>query len=155
MNVFIDFQGFYIDKNKFMPKELAVLVNEKIMHCIFKPPFPFDKLLPEYQKQATWLMKNHHCIAWNDGIVPHWKFSTIVNNLGHNNSVIYVKGREKAKYLRKFIQIPVLELPESPAFEPAKPKCLYHHSDQCYCSLQKVYWMKSTHEKGLKKSIPC
>jgi hypothetical protein len=51
---------------------------------------------------------------------------------------IYVKGKEKAKFIEKCIMMPVIELPETPLLESSKPMCLFHLSEDCHCSMQIV-----------------
>jgi hypothetical protein len=72
--VLIDIQGFKITNNKFIPKELAILKNNKMAYYVFAPPFPSTLLPDDVQYQIKWLSKNHHCIKWDIGFVPHWKF---------------------------------------------------------------------------------
>jgi hypothetical protein len=55
--VLIDIQGFKITNNKFIPKELAILKNNKMAHYVFAPPFPSTLLPDDVQYQIKWLSK--------------------------------------------------------------------------------------------------
>lgn len=141
MNLVIDVQGFKIEKNKFIVKEFAAFDGEKICHYVFKPPFPYDMLPHDLKKQAHWLMKHHHCINWNDGFTPLHKFGNILAKLTQSVSNIYIKGAEKADYIRQFTSKPVYELEEWPALKISKVKCFYHFQSNCMCALSNVYYL--------------
>lgn len=140
-SLIIDIQGFVIDKKKFIPKELAAYNGKEISHYIFKAPFSFDMLSPSLQKTAIWLMENHHCLNWKETGTPLHHFEKIIKNICDKADIIYVKGTEKAKYIRNFTNKPVIELNEQPALQKSKPKCLYHLSDLCMCALSNVYYL--------------
>lgn len=149
--IIIDIQGFKINKKTFIPKELAVLKNLKSAHYIFKPPFLFELLPEKFQKQFKWLVKNHHCIQWNVGVVPHYKLKDIIRDLTYDVTKIYVKGKEKAEFLKKITRKSIVELPESPALRSGLPECLYHCSEDCYCSLSNVKYLYEQFKDEMKK----
>lgn len=138
MRLILDLQGFKDEKNKFIPKELAAYDGEKIIHYVFKQPFPLNFLSPECHKQAVWLMKNHHCINWNLGFTPLHYFSTIIKQVTKNAEFVYVKGVEKAKYIKKYVDNAVIELDEEPPLFLSKPKCFYHSKPEAMCALSNV-----------------
>ena len=135
----LDVQGFKIENNKFIPKELAGYDGYKISHYVFKSPFNISYLPPDLYKQADWLMKNHHCISWNEGNTPVHKFSEIIKNLTEKVDQVYVKGREKSDYIRKYSIKPVIELDEHPSLQKGEPHCFYHSKLPCICALTNVY----------------
>lgn len=138
--MFLDVQGFKIENNKFIPKELAAYDGYRICHYIFKPPFGLACLSPDALKQTKWLMRNHHCIDWNDGHTPLYKFSSIVTDITGKADSIYVKGCEKAAFLRKYSSKPIVELDEQPALKKDAPRCFYHlNNENCSCSLFNVF----------------
>lgn len=143
MNAVVDIQLFKVDDQQYIVKELAVIKNKKIAHFVFKPPFPFKDLPVKYQAQANWLMKNHHCIKWNKGEIECEKFEDILKSCTYNANKIYVKGREKALYLRKILNKNIIELPESPSLKLDTPSCLFHSSERCRCSLKTVKVLES------------
>lgn len=137
----LDVQGFTIEQNKFIPKELAAYDGQRICHYIFRPPFAFGCLSPDADKQSKWLMKHHHCIDWEAGYTPLYKFSNIVKSITQEASVIYVKGKEKATFLRKYSSRPILEFDEQPPLKKNAPKCFYHLNNNCVCSLFNVFYL--------------
>lgn len=139
MALVLDIQGFKIEKNKFIAKELAAFDGKRISHFVFRPPFPLDYLPPTYHKQATWLMNNHHCISWEDGFTPLHKFRGIVQWLTEDSDVVYVKGKEKATYVKQFATTPVIELEEQPNITTSEPSCFFHTKEKCICALSNVY----------------
>lgn len=144
MVLFIDFQGFKIENNQFLVKELAGFDGHKVCHCLFEPPFPFESLPKKQQQQASWLIRNHHCIEWNEGTIPLQHLERIVHKLIDSTSpdcLVYVKGKEKANYLRKLTNKPVFELKEQPRLTKTKPKCFSHRKDNCFCALSNVYYL--------------
>jgi len=141
MRLVIDIQGFKVENNKFIPKELAAFDGFKICHYVFKPPFEIGYLPPELYKQAQWLTKNHHCILWNEGYTPVHKFSEIIKNLTEKVDNVYVKGKEKSDFIRKYSLKPVVELCEYPALQKEKPNCFYHSQIKCICALNNVYYL--------------
>lgn len=139
MPLIIDVQGFKTGNNKFIVKEFAAYDGTRICHYIFKQPFPFNCLPIEYQKQANWLMSHHHAIDWIDGYTKHFLFPKIISDITTNVTEVYVKGREKADFIRKHITATVLELPETPQLEQKTANCFYHKNDICICALSNVF----------------
>lgn len=132
-------QGFKISAKMFTPKELAVYDGYGISHYIFKAPFPFSTLPQHLQDEATWVMNNHHCIHWDEGFTPAYMFRKILQRLVQDADVVYVKGREKAAFLRNYITKHIIEIEERPALSASKPTCMHHLKSPCYCALSNVY----------------
>lgn len=141
MNLVMDIQGFKIENNKFITKELAAYDGFHISHHVFKQPFEISLLPPDLHKQAIWLMKNHHCIQWNQGFTPLHKFSDIVKSLTAKCECVYVKGEEKMNIIRKYSSKPVIELDEYPALLPDKPQCFFHSKKHCVCALSNAFYL--------------
>lgn len=137
----LDVQGFKTSKNQFIPKELAVYDGTRFSHHVFKPPFPWHTLQPEFKKQATWLMFNHHCINWEEGFTPQHLFPHILKRVTRNADVVYIKGLEKANFIRKFISKPIEVFENQPALAPMEASCLYHSSSVCHCALTNVKFL--------------
>ncbi|KYN09585.1 hypothetical protein ALC57_18295 [Trachymyrmex cornetzi] len=58
--MFVDLQGFIIEK-RFIVKEVAILKNGNILtHYISTSPMPWRFLTKSDKRHATWLMRNHH-----------------------------------------------------------------------------------------------
>lgn len=139
MPLIIDVQTFRTQNNKLIVKEFGAFDGSRVCHYVFKPPFAFDRLPVEYQKQANWLMAHHHAINWNDGFTHHFLFPQIINHITRDFKEVYVKGKEKADFVRTFVKIPVLELPETPALKQELGSCFYHMNEYCICALTNVY----------------
>lgn len=137
----LDVQGFMIENKKFIPKELAAYDGNQICHYIFKPPFDIKFLPSNLQKQAAWLIKNHHGILWKEGFTPVHKFTDIIKTLTEKVDQVYVKGKEKAEYIRNYSSKPVIELDEVPPLQKERPTCFYHSESICMCSLTNVYYL--------------
>ena len=86
-------------------------------------------------------MNNHHCIPWKAGYTPHHKFTEIIKHLTEYVDQVYVKGREKSEYLRKYSLSPVIELNEHPSLTADKPSCFYHFKSSCICALNNVHYL--------------
>lgn len=141
MIVVMDVQGFKIGNKSFYPKELAIYDGNAVSHFIFRPPFPFKTLPEDLQRQANWLMHNHHCVDWNDGFTPAFMLPKILQRLLRDADTVYVKGKEKAMYLQKFSEKTITELGEQPALRASTPSCMYHTDPICICALSNVYNM--------------
>lgn len=145
MPVIVDVQGFKISPKTFSPKELATYDGKLISHYIFRAPFRFQDLPHDLQKQANWLMNNHHCIDWNEGFTPVFQFRHILERAIQDADVVYVKGGEKASYLRKYSSKPIIEIEEQPALSRSPPACMHHLCSPCYCALSNVYHLYHTY----------
>lgn len=142
MFVIIDLQGFSTGKGRFTPKELASYDNfHQVSHYVFAPPFKYSFLPKKYMRQVDWVTDNHHCINWTAGFVARREFANIVDYLTRNVDSVFVKGREKAEYLRRFTNKEVIELEEKPALKKGHPSCCFHTSDECMCALSNVHYL--------------
>ena len=103
---FVDLQGFIVS-NTFIVKEVAVLRRGNVLaHYIFQSPMPWRLLTRSEQRQALWLMINHHELEWEDGTVAynmakHLITSAVIGGLHEEkeSSLVYVKGLEKRQWL--------------------------------------------------------
>lgn len=141
VRIIVDMQGFNDEKNKFIPKELAAYDGDKISHYVFKKPFALNLLPPDQYKQARWLMCNHHCIDWNSGFTPLHYFDSILKKLTKDYLFVYVKGNEKAEYIRKYSSRPIIELDDEPRIKPLTPKCMFHSKSPSVCALSNVFFL--------------
>lgn len=135
----VDVQGFQISDTTFSPKELAVYDGKASSHYVFRAPFHFYTLPSHLQQQANWLMNNHHCINWNEGFTPVFLFPKILQRIFRDADLVYVKGREKAKFIRSYTNKHVIEIEEQPALSPSRPSCMHHSKSPSYCALSNVY----------------
>ncbi|CAH1981676.1 unnamed protein product [Acanthoscelides obtectus] len=102
---------------------------------VMRIEFETNLLPPPLKIQAKWLTDNYHGISWNSGFTPLHKFGNIIKHIADGADRIYVKGREKAAYLRNFTSKPIIELEEQPRLTPSPAKCFYHTTDICMCAI--------------------
>lgn len=102
----VDVQGFRRSSNIFIAKELAIIPvqdNATPMVYNFQPPCPWSKLLAEEREVNTWLERNFHGIPWTSGTIPYTDLIRIMRSNLNNAWKIYVKGLEKANWLREIL----------------------------------------------------
>lgn len=150
--VAFDVQGFIV-KNKFIPKEVAILDYEwKSTHLIMKPPSDHLSLnsLPERdRRQIKWLTRNYHGIKWIDGFVDYSQMESIIKPILSKYDTIYVCGNQKEKFLEtlglsnKVIDMRIIgdDLPRlSDMIENENHRCIHHQkSIKNMCALKNAY----------------
>lgn len=144
MPLIVDIQGFKIGEKKLVVKEFAAYDGSHICHYVFKPPFAFHSLPLEYQRQANWLMSNHHGIDWNAGFTQHYMFPKIIKQVTRDAPQVYIKGREKSDFIRQYVKVPVEEFPDTPPLQQRPGSCFYHLNENCVCALTNVYHLYNT-----------
>ncbi|XP_071652399.1 uncharacterized protein [Temnothorax longispinosus] len=85
---FVDLQGFLVGM-KFVVKEVAVLRKGCVLtHHIFTYPMPWNLLTKSDKSCATWLIRNHHGLRWENGNVPYSMVKRLITSavLGCNSS---------------------------------------------------------------------
>lgn len=101
----VDLQGFKVNQNKFILKEICIWKRDRIHHFIIKPPFDWKYLSKRSKQQAVWLKKNYHGLDWTDGITT---FSELIEQIKplfeKRNLIVFVKGEEKIEWLKKLFQ---------------------------------------------------
>ncbi|KMQ87766.1 hypothetical protein RF55_12865 [Lasius niger] len=104
MLIFVDLQGFIVN-DKFTMKEIAVLRNGKeLTHHIFRALMSWDLLTKSEKSRACWLTSKHHQLNWTDGDVDYKLMRTLVRNAVCAESLVYVKGYEKKKWLAEILE---------------------------------------------------
>lgn len=176
MEVIIDIQGFKMEPNEFVLKELfisSVRVNKcgEEIHKLFTfdPPFPWKNLPRKYKKTNNWLTANHHGLCWESrGTHKYTSIVKILKKVLKGVDQIYVKGLEKKKWLETMLKnkIPVdnLEDFDCPNFESLKEdECINHRALRkepiYHCAQSNVMQLKMWYnqytkecmEKSLKK----
>lgn len=94
----VDIQGFKIEDNKFIVKEIAILCDDQVQVLLIQPPFPFYNLTTEDRKQVKWIEKNRK-MSWNDGFIPYNKFLMYTDEFLLDKT-IYCKGVEKSVWIK-------------------------------------------------------
>lgn len=143
MEFFVDFQGFKDSNNDFIVKEFAIALTngKRLQHWMVRSPYPFCTLSCKAKRQYTWVSNNHHGIKWQDGDTTLKSVQRQLEPLVED-SVMYVKGLEKAKVVRKlFTNCLVVELDESPALKDLTTPdvfCIFHCQSVKVCALNNV-----------------
>lgn len=75
--IFVDLQGFVVEES-FRIKEIAVLRHgRELLHHIFGPSVSWSLLSAEDRSRATWLVRNHHGLKWQEGDVDYKRARTL------------------------------------------------------------------------------
>lgn len=103
--VLIDVQGFKVDKNKFILKEICIhsVENNFKYHKLIKSPFKFEKLKKVEKNTIQWLTKNYHGIQWDSGNITFTQFMDDMKTV-LKDKIIICKGLEKMKWLKCFFE---------------------------------------------------
>lgn len=113
----VDIQGFIINKeNDFVLKELSFLsintdgTDNGIHHFIFSSPFSWQQLDKDSRLKALWLFAYHHGFYWNQGELSHEEIDNCIKPLLQKQLTIFVKGREKIRWLKRICKNPNLDI---------------------------------------------
>lgn len=97
--VFVDLQGFKVNKNRFMCKEFCLISGDETFHAMVKSWFPYKQLLSHYKRQVGWLTDYFHGLMYDFGDMHIDEMTKIVypKLVG---KIIIVKGDEKIKWMK-------------------------------------------------------
>ena len=134
MFVTVDVQGFKAFDNRFIVKEIAVVLNDEEYHCFFlKEPFPIEELDKHDQRQTSWLQLYHHGIPWSYGSDSFKNVQQYMQKL-LKNTTVFVKGAEKQQWMAEFLNQKIInieditnELNLSEWYKSVYP-CQYHNN---------------------------
>ena len=98
----LDIQCFRDNANNYVVKELACfrLFDYRETHLMFLPPFPFDLLYDKVKRNNLWIGKNLLHLSWDSGHEPYCYLDDVLEYVTKNVQCIYVKGSEKAYFVR-------------------------------------------------------
>lgn len=99
----VDFQGFKTYNNTFIIKELVIVSvrTDCIVHCMVKSPRVRTQGI---EKQVNYLTRRFHKIRWEDGYVEFNDALKLLRETLTNADIVYVKGLERTKYIRKLLE---------------------------------------------------
>lgn len=139
-SVIVDVQ-FVVGNNKQMfVKELVTLNTDSINPVLyhFKPPFPQEELNPNSAWQSDYNYKFINGLTWSNGVIDYNHLPEILSTL--EGSVIYLKGEEKAKVLKKYlkdVEIIQADIPKLGLLKKYKTNCILHgESPNVRCALE-------------------
>ena len=126
---------------EYIVKELACvdLKNEneqKMQSFLFQSPYAQIRVRPSIRKSNTWVENNLHKISWEDGYIPYFRLTEILETVCQNQKHIFTKGSEKAKFLSTLIGKTVTDLdkmscPKAEKINLAVLSCSFHHKEHC------------------------
>lgn len=97
--VFVDIQGFKVNKNRFMCKEFCLIDGGERFHSIVKSWFSWNKLLYHYKRQAQWLNNFFHGLNYECGDMDINELTqTVYPKLV--GKIVMVKGFDKIKWMK-------------------------------------------------------
>lgn len=150
----MDIQFFKDYKNKFTPKEVAVigLNGEYTAQWLVKPTNSIQSLSSDIRRENSWLTEHHHGIDYFQGDISLRELQKSLRSLTKSAKTIYVRGKEKWSFLNKICPCEIInlecdvdcpslnDLPWSDTF------CLHHAVKPMYskytCALNSVYRIK-------------
>lgn len=140
-DIFIDLQGYNCSFG-YMLKELAIYDGTRSSNYLFKPPFNKQMLSIRDEKVVNW-SENYHGLEWNSGYTDLNEIEDILKHVLRNyiSPKIYVKGLEKSKFLKRFLEIDcVYNIPNErePILSKFKkiPECYFHKDiNPWHCAL--------------------
>lgn len=109
----IDFQGFKNEQNEFIIKELSVLhvASGSSQTWIFLPPFSYDAFTLKHKRTILWV-ESYHGLSWSEGDIVYERCNRLLRTIIEPNSVVFVKGEEKRKFIATKFKCNVINLEE-------------------------------------------
>lgn len=159
MELFVDFQGFKDSSNIFIIKEFAIVSTDGkvVQHWIVRSPYPFATLDSKAKRQCTWTTNYYHGIHWKDGDITIQNLHRQVQLLMQDSVVVYVKGLEKAEYIKHFFKPSlVIELENYPSLKllhNPQVHCFLHRASNKVCALNNVLKLASYYFFNKKKTL--
>lgn len=159
MEWFIDFQGYKLNKNDFIIKELVNTSLDGNVHqqLLFKPPHDVNLLSQKERNLVKRQNRDFNVIDWNIGLTEYSDLQRILNNL---NGIIYVRGWFKKNIIQTLIRsnneiaaVINLEEYECPPFDALSylikydRTCPYNHTKNCSLknvALMMAWWMETS-----------
>lgn len=103
----IDFQAFKSVDDEFIVKELAIVKidGDSEFNMVFKPHQPYSTLPRSMQDRVDYVSRRIHGIRWDSGSVDYYDvIGSIKDSLMNEARIIFVKGLERSKYIRNFLE---------------------------------------------------
>lgn len=103
----VDLQGFKLNGNKFIFKELAVLdcstlMSPKLYGLVFEAPFSSRFHDVEEKQQTRWI-EHHLGHKWDEEGIPYEMLTIVLKAYLFGADQVFVKGAEKLKWLQEFV----------------------------------------------------
>lgn len=103
----VDLQGFKVNGNQFIFKEVAVLdcstlTSPKLYGLVFDAPFPLQFQDAEERRQTRWI-EHHLGHTWNEEGIPYELLTIVLKAYLFGADQVFVKGAEKRQWLQDFV----------------------------------------------------
>lgn len=145
----IEFQGFKDGDNNFIIKELFIIHDLERESWLFKPPYDKNVFNRKTMKNIKWCKKNLHGFDWDDGTLSYEYLEVIIRYRCWDKPIVVTKGLEKAKFLEKILNRPVLDLnyvllTRMNKLPKPSVECNYLHVGSCakINAYKLFYWMQ-------------
>ena len=122
----VSFQAFKSIDNQFMLKEFAIasVHSDATYQWTIRPQVPLNTMSTEMQRRVQYLTDKVHGIPWFSGANKEEAVLDVVRDILKDASVIYIKGSERAKYMRDllgdFPEISILDIDDYKAVKYAR-----------------------------------
>ena len=136
-----DMQGFNLEGNSFVPKELSFSCDGvRIQTVLLKSPRDYTELYRQEKQHIHWLERNHHGLSYTTGDTP---LDEICKLLPRDVVNIIVKGKQKEDYFKaSFPHCNVLNLENNNNNVVSLVKCFHNCNNHslmfCTCSKANV-----------------
>jgi hypothetical protein len=143
--IIIEFQGFCFSENNFVPKEICVLGENVQLHFIINSPKKFLQLNNKERCIVNWNEKNYHGLLWECGEIEWDECVRIIAEICADEAVFYVKGLEKAKFLRNTFGKNCIDVSSlgCPNIRDFRDCCEHHTIKRARCALKTAEFIKS------------
>lgn len=141
--VFVDIQGYKVNKNRFMCKEFCLVDGDETFHAIVKSWFPYKKLLGHYKRHIAWLTNYFHGLNYECGNIHMDELKKIVypKLVG---KVVIVKGREKTEWIQyMFRKYGPIACENIENFDYDMSEYSSHQFSACEFHKERFGWMQS------------
>lgn len=150
-----DLQGYWRNGD-FVLKTLALLrlpatlsdnENYKVQLYSFLPPCGVAELNACDRRTKNWIEKHHHRTPWHCGRIDYSSRHEVIHRAVDGVSKIFVKGGQKADWLRPYVNCFVIDLHIFKC--PPISRCVkdfreWHRSDVAWCTMLSLISEKST-----------
>lgn len=139
----VDMQFVVGNNAQLFVKEIVILPCGSFIpeQYYLKPPYPREELNVKAVRQENYNARYINGLRWDGGNIEYNQLAKILLPL--ETSKIYVKGEEKAKFLRKYlpgVEIIDLNIPKLSSLDSYKIKCNIHaEGSKLRCAMQNCF----------------
>ena len=148
MEYIVDMQGFKQSRDDYVLKELAILPLKKDSEplvFLFQEPYKWRRLTDRYKSANAWLERHYHGLSWKSGEIPYVNIGKILRKCLHVASKVFVRGRIRKEWLKRFKFNVIYELGYSLTEQSKKIVTICINHNGCYkttCALHNVKLMR-------------